>query len=164
MHRGVSFHLHHLRNMDAAGEANAGEIVAREVDDHEILGAVLSASGKRRAKRGVLFGGTAAADGSFDRAGFDVSRIVDVQEALGRGARDINVAKMQECRMRRRIELAKRFVICEWRDTRLNAELIGEADLVAFTGGDTSLAVGNETEIFFTFRCRREFDRRGQRR
>ena len=145
--------------MDAAGKADAAEIVAREVDDHEILGAILFAAGECGAERGVFLGSASSADGSFDGARFHVARGVDSQEALGRRAGDIDVIEMQIRRMRCGIELAQRLVIGQRRDVGLYAELIGEADLVAFAGGDARLAFGDETEIFIAFRCQREFER-----
>ena len=66
VHGSVSFHLHHLWDMDASGFADAGEIVTSKVDDHEIFGAIFFAASQRGAECGVFLGRAAAADGSFD--------------------------------------------------------------------------------------------------
>lgn len=41
VYRGVSFDLHQLRTVDRTESTDATEIVAEEVDDHEIFGEVL---------------------------------------------------------------------------------------------------------------------------
>jgi hypothetical protein len=64
--------------------------------------------------------------------------------------------------MRRGVQFAERFVISKRRDVSLYPELIGEADLVAFTGGDASLALGDKTKIIVAFRRQRELDGDGR--
>ena len=57
----------------AAQRAHAAEVVADEVDDHEVLGARLLVVAQRRAAVGVLDGMGGARGGALDRLGLDAS-------------------------------------------------------------------------------------------
>ncbi len=106
MHGGVGFHLHHLWDVNAARAANAGEIIAREVDNHEIFGAVLFARSQRGAESGVFLWIAVSPACSLDGPRFHVTRAVDAQESLGRGAGDVDIVQMQISREGRGILLA----------------------------------------------------------
>jgi len=57
----------------AISGANPRQIVAHEIDDHEVLGLILRALDRRLAKRGVVLRTEPARACAFDRAGLDVS-------------------------------------------------------------------------------------------
>ena len=83
---GVGLDGHERRHLDAAQRAHAAEVVAHEIDDHEVLGARLVVGAQRGGAVGVLGGVGGARGGALDRLGLDDPLAVDAQEALGRGA------------------------------------------------------------------------------
>ena len=60
----VALEREQLRDADGAGRAHARQIVAHQVDNHQVLGAILGALGERRAERGVVLGSRCRADAS----------------------------------------------------------------------------------------------------
>ena len=84
----VGLDRHHLRHLDAADLADGAEVVAQEVDDHQVLGPVLLVGGEGGGEGCVFGGGRAAAAGALDRACFGFAVAADAEEALGGGAED----------------------------------------------------------------------------
>ncbi len=87
--------LEERRHGDAAGRADDGEVVAQQIDDHEVLGAVLRVGGERAAQAVVLARRRAPARRPLHRAGDDAarsvgSRRVDAEEEFGREARNLD--------------------------------------------------------------------------
>ena len=74
-------------HLDGAGRADAREVVAHEVDDHEVLAAVLLALAQPARRALVGLGRRAARRRALDRAGLH-ERAVGLEEALGRRAAD----------------------------------------------------------------------------
>ena len=60
MDGGVALEREELGDAHGAGRADARQIVAHQVDDHQVLGPVLRALGERLAERGVVLGADAA--------------------------------------------------------------------------------------------------------
>ena len=78
-----------LGHRDAPGGADPPEVVAHEVDDHQVLGAVLLGRGERaRRARGRAPGSSRARPRPLDRAALDAAVRVEAQEALGRRRAD----------------------------------------------------------------------------
>ena len=113
--------------------------------------------------RSILRRGGAPRSGALDRLRLDPAVAVDVQEALGRRAEDAHVAEPQEGGVRRRIAAAQLAVHRQRIDLDAAAELVGEADLVALSGGDLALACGDVVEVARALAPRRELDRRSGR-
>ena len=86
MDGGVPLEREQLRNAHGAWRADARQVVAHQVDDHQVLGAILGALGQRLAERGVVLRTDAARPRPLDRPRLDTPLRVDVQEALGRRA------------------------------------------------------------------------------
>ena len=61
------------RHADGARRADPAEVVAEDVDDHHVLGAVLLAREQLAGERAVLVAGPAARPGALDRVGRDVA-------------------------------------------------------------------------------------------
>ena len=102
VHGGVGLDGHQLRHLDAAQRADAAEVVAQQVDDHQVLGAGLVVGAQRGGAVGVLdrVRGTRAAVPLIGLR-LDDPLAVDAQEALGRGAEHRDVAEAQQRRVRR---------------------------------------------------------------
>ena len=60
MDGGVALEREQLGHAHGAGRADARQIVAHQVDDHQVLGAILGALGQRLAERRVVLGADAA--------------------------------------------------------------------------------------------------------
>ena len=83
-----SFQPAQPRDADRAGLADAAEVVAQDVDDHHVLGAVLGA-GQQLAREPAILGAVAAARSrALDRVGGDQRRRVDREERLRRGRQE----------------------------------------------------------------------------
>ena len=85
MHGRVLLQREELRHADAAGPADARQVVAQQVHDHHVLGAVLLALGELAAQGLVVHRPEAPRPGALDRPGLDLPA-VEGQEALGRHA------------------------------------------------------------------------------
>ena len=72
------------RHADAAGPADAPEVVAQDVHDHHVLGAVLGARQQLAGERPVAGGVAAARAGALDRIRGHDAVPVDGEERLGR--------------------------------------------------------------------------------
>ena len=70
MDRGIGLQAAQNRHVDRVGLADAGEIVAHEIDDHDILGPVLVRGEKLGGKPCILVQIGGAADRALDGAGF----------------------------------------------------------------------------------------------
>ena len=96
MDRRVALEREQLGDADAAGERHAREVVPHQVDDHQVLRAILGALLERAAERGVVRGIDAARARALDRARLDLPRAVEAKEALGRRAGDGDVPELEE--------------------------------------------------------------------
>ena len=89
-------HPRQRRDLDAARAADAPEIVALEIDDHDVLGAVLGGGGELGGRRAIGGRVGAAGAGPLDGAGLDHAVGREREKPLGRVAQD------RERRRRRR--------------------------------------------------------------
>ena len=99
----VGLDLHQPLDVHAAVLAHAPEVVAAEVDEHHVLGALLLVGEQLGGDRGVVL---AARPGAGDRARGDVAA-VDRQQRLGRGADDLEVLEVEEVHVRARVHGAQ---------------------------------------------------------
>ncbi len=86
---------------DRAGLANAAEIVALEVDDHQELRPVLFAREKLAAQALVVPGRISPGAGALDGARFQAA-VLDPQKALGRTAHHLDRSAVEIARERGR--------------------------------------------------------------
>ena len=63
----VALDRHELDDLDGARRAHPAEVVAAEVDQHQVLGPLLGVGEQLGAERGVLLRGRAARAGAGDR-------------------------------------------------------------------------------------------------
>ncbi len=103
----VALDRHEVDDLDAAGLADPAEVVAAEVDEHQVLGALLGVGHQLLGEGGVgLRGGAAragAGDGVEQRA-----PVLDLDQRLGAGADDVEgpvdpVGEAEEVHVRARV-------------------------------------------------------------
>ena len=108
--------------VDRAVLADAAEVVAAEVDEHHVLGALLLVGEQLVGDPLVLLERRAARARAGDRARRDVAA-GDGEQRLGRGADDLEVHEVQEVHVRGRVDDAQAAVDAE----RVEVELGGPA-------------------------------------
>ncbi len=119
-------------HLDAAGLADTGEVVAAEVDEHHVLGA-------------ILLGGEKPLGVPLTRLGRPCDRIearrpvLALDEGLGRGADQRKTLELEQEEVRRRVDAAKRPVELERRNGCRPLGALREDDLECVTGPDQLL-------------------------
>ena len=104
LHELIRFEPTQLGDAHRVWIAGPREVVPQQVDDHDVLRAVFFAFEQIDASEQVGFGPERTPTGSLDRPGFDLA-LVDAQEPLGRGAKDLQVARVEVGGEGRRIAL-----------------------------------------------------------
>ena len=97
---------HVLVDADRAVLADAAEVVAAEVDQHHVLGALLRVVEQRLRLGAILLLDGAARIGAGDRPRLGAPP-GDLHQRLGRGAGDLEVAELEEVHVRRRVHRAQ---------------------------------------------------------
>src|SRR6185437_1662812 len=133
---GVALEGEELGNAHASGNGHAREIVAHEVDDHQVLGAILRALLQRASQGGIVRGVDTAWARALDRACLDLPRAVETQKSFGRCTGDCNRAEVEECGEWRRIYLAEATVQCPRRFGERSLEALREVRLENVAGDD----------------------------
>lgn len=140
MHGGVGLGGHEVRHPDRAGLADPAQVVAEQVDDHQVLGAGLGVRGERVPQPGVLLRPVAAGRGALDGLGLGDAVPGDPQKAFGGRAGHGQVAELQEGRVGRRVDAPEDPVVGQ-RVGRLGQfGRVGQTDLVARAGVQLALA------------------------
>ena len=94
-HVAVVLDGHELLHLDASVLAHAPEVVAAQVDEHHVLGALLLIGEQLGGHGPVLVGVGPAGAGTGDRTRADAAA-VDGDQRLGTGAGDLEVPEVQE--------------------------------------------------------------------
>ena len=94
-HVAVVLDLHHLLDVNAAVLAHPAEVVAAEVDEHHVLGALLLVGEQFLGDPAVLLGCCSARTGAGDRPRRDVAP-ADGEQRLRARAGDLEVAEVEE--------------------------------------------------------------------
>ena len=94
-HLGESFDLHELGGLDAAGDADAAQVVAGQVDQHRVLRLLLGVAQQLVLEQTVTDLGAAARPGARDGASGDAPRL-DAYQRLGGGAGQLHAQHPQE--------------------------------------------------------------------
>ena len=129
VHGLVALDRHQVRHVHGADLAHEAEVVAQQVGDHQVLGAVLLARPQLLAEA-ASSAGCGRGAGALDRLGLHPAVAPDAQEALGRRAEHGGVAEAQVGRERRRVDVAQRPVGGERLGRHVGGDLVREADLV----------------------------------
>ena len=132
MDGGVALDFHQAGHLDRADLADAAQIVAHQVHDHEVLSALLFAGLQVPANAFVVGRGPPARGGALYRPRFDIADAIDFDKALGRRAQDRQPRKTEKGRVWRRVDRAQHVVSGQWIDSRLRKYFVGQADFVGF--------------------------------
>ena len=81
MHRREGFHGKEVRDRDRPRPAHPADVVAQQIDDHQVLRSVLVGAGERLGHPGILGGIRVARPGALDGLGLDMA-LVEQQETL----------------------------------------------------------------------------------
>lgn len=139
MHVGIALQGEQLRYFHRTDAAAAAQIVAQQIDDHQVLGSILAARQQLLRLRLIIVGVIAAAPSALDRTGFHMT-VADLEKALGRQAENgVAIAQAPKTRERRGAGLAQCQVSRPGiaRAGRLKA--LGEVHLIAIASEDVAL-------------------------
>ena len=106
-HVAVALDLHVLADGDRARPGDAPQVVAAEVDQHHVLGALLRVALELLGEQGVLAGVGAARPRAGDRVGGQPIAL-DLEEQLRRGAHDLVARRAHEEEVRAGVDPPKR--------------------------------------------------------
>jgi hypothetical protein len=156
----VAVALDHAVRIDAhgAGRGHPAEIVARQIDQHDVLGVLLGIREQIALELEIAVGIGAARPRPCDGAKLRVAA-VRLHQRLGRGTDHRDVAELAEEHVRRRIEQAQRPIDLEGRERMSSLEARGEHQLVHIAGGDVRLRALHERGMV----AFRERGRRGRK-
>ena len=156
----VALHLHELHDFDRARSAHPAEIVAAEVHEHQVLGALLLVGEEALDEVGILFRSRAA----WPRAGDGVHpapAVVDRHQRLRRGADDVEsnatvrgTWHAQQVHIGTRIGHSQHAVHVERRSGAGSIEPLGQHHLEGISGANELLDVIHGREVVGT-RCAR---------
>ncbi len=118
--------------------ADAAEVVAAEVDEHDVLGAFLLVALQLLAEAQVLLVRPAARPRAGDRMGLGLAAL-DADEHLGRRADDRQFADAREVHVRRRVHVAQRAIDGERVGLEVDLEALRQHHLVDVAPGDVLL-------------------------
>lgn len=147
MDRRERLHLEQPRHGDRTGPGHRPQVVAQQVDDHQVLGAVLLARRQLSPQRRVSRGGRAARPGALDRPRLDGAVRADQQEPLGRAAQHRQIAEPQVCPVRHRLAPPQRPVGRPRIEVARHRDRVGQADLIRLAGPDLRLARRDQPQV-----------------
>ncbi len=133
----VVLDLHQLVHTDRSVLADAAQVVAPEVDEHDVLGALLLVGQQLGGDAPVLLGRGPARAGAGDRLGRDVAP-GDRQQRLGARTGDLEVAEVEEVHVGARVDGAQATVDRERLDRRGRRPALGGDDLEGVAGVDVA--------------------------
>ena len=131
----VRLDRHEAVDVDRAVLADAAEVVAAEVDEHDVLGALLLVGEQLLGDPLVVLERRAARARAGDRPRRDVAA-GDGQHRLGRGAGDLEVEEVQEVHVRARVDDPQPAVDRERVDVEVGRPALGGHDLKRVAGVD----------------------------
>ena len=129
-------------DLHGADLGDAADIVAAEIEQHQVLGALLRVGEQAILVGLVLVRGLAARHGAGDRADRDRA-VAHAHQDLGARARDREAAEVEEEQERRRIDPAQRAVERKRRQRERRLEALREHDLKDVAGRDVFLGAGD---------------------
>ena len=155
-HVGVALDEHEVANFYGSVLADAAEIVAAEIDEHDVFGAFFFVS-EHFLFEGRVFGIVAATGvGAGDGAVFEVASAGGgADEHFGRGTDDVHSggilagAEAQEIHVGGRVDGAEGAVKIEGRDAGLEVPTLGEDDLEDVSGRDVLFGATDAFEELF---------------
>ena len=129
---------HELRHADRSVFTDAADVVAPEVDEHHVLGALLFVALELFGQPHVFFVAASARPRPRNRMRLD-PRTFDAHEHLRRRADHRHAAHSDEIHVRRRVHVAQRAVNGEWIGGYVGLEPLRQHDLIDVARGDVLL-------------------------
>ena len=142
-----------LGHFDRADLRDAADIVAPEIEQHQMFGALLRVGQQFLADRLVLGAVPAAMARAGDRADGDAV-VPHTNQNLGARADNGEIGEVEEIEEGRRIDPPQRPVECEGRQREGRLETLRQHDLEDVAGGDIFLRPFDHSEIMFLRRVR----------
>ena len=136
-----------VRDPDGARQADASEIVAKQIDDHGQFGVVFGAFQEVPDQLAVFFHRGAAPAGSLDGSGFQVITS-PVQESFHGSGKHLVISCVNEGIERGRVQFKKRYPEFESIPAERKVVALGEIDLVGVSIQDVSADLSHRIEIF----------------
>ena len=132
----IALHLHQPVDADGAGPRDAADVVAAEVDQHHVLGALLQVA-EQLSLEPRVFGRVGASPArAGERPGLDTPAF-DLHELLGRGAHHVAVAsERQKEHVWRWVDGSKASVHVERAGREVLAKTLRDHDLERIAGQD----------------------------
>src|SRR5206468_3576980 len=146
-HMGVALDGEQLFGLHRAVIADAPEIVASKIDEHDVLGALLFAGQHFLFEALVLGFILAAPTRARDRAVKDVASL-DFDEHFRRTAHDSDIVQLQVEKIGRRIQRAELAIDLKWFRFRLRGKALAQHDLKDVAGANVLLRFLHGSEIF----------------
>ncbi|MNF62568.1 hypothetical protein D3C84_442520 [compost metagenome] len=137
-HIGVAFDHHLLGELDRAGAGNAADIIAAQVDQHQVLGQLLGVGEQVFLQGAVGFFSGTARTGTGDRAHGDQA-ILDPHQHLRRATDYVEVAEVEEVHVGGGVEAAQGTVEIDGRGLEGDRHALGDHHLHAVAGQDVFL-------------------------
>ena len=73
MNGGVALQSHELGHMDGARSADTSKVIAKQVDNHHVLGSIFVAADQFSGQIGITLGIAVPGSGALDRTGLDTA-------------------------------------------------------------------------------------------
>ena len=139
----VALHLHHVGQLHRGEVGDPADVVAAEIDKHDVLGALLRVGEQFRRQGAVLGLVLAARSGAGERSDRHEA-VLDAHEDLGRTADQAEVAERQIEQEGARIDHPKHPINVERRGRGLDVEALAGDDLEDVAGLDVFLTVTDD--------------------
>ncbi len=147
-HVRVALERHEFVDLDASAGADAAEVVALEIEEHDVLGPLLRVGEKFLLESSVPVCREAARPGAGDRSCFG-QPAVERDEALRRRRDDLGEGRAQVAGERGGVDLAQPAEEIDAAAGPLRVEAAGEVGLVDVAGGDVLLGPPDDfLEVF----------------
>ena len=141
MHRAIGLDREQVGDLDRADLGHAAEIVAQQIDDHQILGALLLVHGEPGLEAGIFARRAAPGRGALHRPRRHVLALA-AEEQLGRQRQHVELGRVDQRAIGHALLAPERGI--ERDRIALEGEAIfqGEIDLIDVAGGDVVLHRG----------------------
>ncbi len=147
MHKLVRLQPAQGRHVHRAIAANAAQVIAQQVHNHDVFRAVLGARQEFAHQPCILGRIRNARPRPLDRPGFHLA-LLDANKALGRGAGNHKVTQVLVSRKGRRVTSAQPEIKRERRQLRGINKALGNVDLEAIAGMNVSDGPLHSPQVF----------------
>ena len=146
VHGAIGLDGEQVGHLDGADFRHAAEIVAQQIDDHEVLGALLFVDGEPGLEARILARRASSRRRALHRARRNVLALA-AEEQLGRERKDVELARMDQRAVGHALLAPERRVKRDRIAGEGEVVLQGEIDLIDVAGGDIVLHRGEGSVI-----------------